>query len=792
MSETIIEKDTLEQYKYDMTIYSIETNRKRAIPDAKDGLKLVQRRSLDVIGNDLKAFNRPIKTSKITGMVIGKSHPHGDTSVEDGLKPMTNWFESKIPLLYSESNMGSMQGDGAAAGRYTEVMLSNFATEAIFKDLKEAMDVVDWIPTFDGEDKEPEYLPVAVPLLLINGTFGIGTGLMAEVPKHNLGEVIDATINLIKNPNAQVVLVPDHCMPCDVIDTNWKAICNKGSGKYLVRGRIEVEHMKNHDALIIKSVPDRVFFDKGNSQNGGVKYKILELVESGKLPQVYKIDEDSHANDMRIVIHLKPGSDPLFVKEVLYKETLLQDTYTVNFQVLDGINLVRMSYKSYLQFFIEQRKTTKFRLNCIKLQRVRTELHQLEAYVKIIESGQLEKVIDMIRNKDTTDNTEMIEFLVNKIKVTDLQAKYIIGCNLMHLSKAYYKQYKNQIATDIKDDAYYLARINDESLILKEIIEELLYFKDKYNTPRRCGIISPEEFNAIPKGQFKIVVTENNYIKKLSVDDHVGTYRGDKPKFVIDVENTEDILLFSAQGKVFSLPIHKIPVTEKGSVGVDIRLMIKGLISDIVKVEYAPNFKTVHKSTTKHYMVVTTVNNNIKKLDIEDFLAVPKSGLMYTKLNSGDSVKDVMIVPDVFDIVIYSDKKALRINMKDVPNYKRSAAGVTAMKLHDGGIIDGVSVIYPDATDIVVVTESGKVNKFDISALPTLSRNKVGSAVIKLGKTDKIKSIYGVNDHNTLVIYASSGKIELPVKEITAGSSISAGAKVTQGKDIVLDCEVFK
>lgn len=792
MSETIIEKDTLEQYKYDMTVYSIETNRKRAIPDAKDGLKVVQRRALDVIGNDLDGDRRMYKTSKIVGATIGKSHPHGDTSVADALKPMCNWFEIKVPLLYSESNMGSMQGDGAAAMRYTEMMLSNFAQEAIFKDLKEAADVVDWIPTFDGQDKEPEYLPVAVPLLLINGTFGIGTGLMTEVPKHNLGEVIDATINLIKHPDAPVVLIPDHCMPCDIVDTNWKAICNKGSGKYLVRGRIEIEHMKNHDALIIKSVPDRVFVDKGNAQNGGVKYKILDLVESGKLPQIYKIDEDSHKNDMRVVIHLRPGSDPNFVREVLYKETQLQDSYTVNFQVLDGINLVRMSYKAYLQFFIEQRKTTKFRLNCIKLQKVRTELHQLDAYVKIIESGEIDNVIDMIKARDTIDMNDMIEYLVKKVKITDLQAKYIISSNLLHLSKAYYKKYKETIARDKELDAQYLAKITNEDLILQEIIDELLYFKEKYNTPRRCNVISPKEFNAIPQGQFKIVVTENNYIKKLSVDDHVGTYRGDKPKFVINVENTEDILLFSAQGKVFDLPVHKIPITEKGSTGVDIRLIIKGLISDIVDVEYAPTIKAVHKSTTKHYLVVTTANNTIKKLDIEDFLAVPKSGLMYTGLIPGDTVRDVMITPDAFDVVLYSDKKALRIHMSDVPNYKRSAKGVTAMKLKEGEVIDGISVIYPDATDIVVVTESGKVNKFNITALPVLGRNKVGSGVIKLGKTDKIRFICGVNDTNKMVITTSGGKIELQASEIAIGSSISSGTKVTSGKDIVLDCEIYK
>lgn len=793
MAEKILEKDTVEQYKYDMTVYSIETNRKRAIPDAKDGLKTVQRRSLDVIGNDLHGDKSFIKTAKVVGGVIGKSHPHGDSSVEDALKPMTNWFECKIPLLYSESNMGSMQGDGAAAGRYTEIMLSNFANEAMFKDLREAKEVVDWVPTFDNKDKEPEYFPVAVPLLLINGSFGIGTGMMTEIPKHNIGEVIDATINLIKNPDAPVVLIPDHCMPCQIIDTNWKSICNKGSGKYIVRGIMEVEHIGNHDALVLKSVPDRVFFDKGNPQNGGVKYKILEMIEAGRLPQIYKIDEDSHGNDMRIIFHLRPGSDPNYVRELLYKETQLQDTYKVNFEVLDGIHLVRMSYKSYLQFFIEQRKTTKFRLNCIKLQKVRTELHELDAYVKTIESGKIDEIIQLIKNKDTTDDTELIEFLIKNAGLTDVQAKYIINSNIKQLSKAYLRRYKDKIAEDIEADKFYMSKITNENLILQDIIEELEYFKKKYNTPRRCVVVKKEDFNNIPKGQFKIVVTENNYIKKLSPDDYVGSYRGDNPRHIIMAENTENILLFSAQGKVFKLPVHKVPLTDKGSVGTDIRMLIKGLISDIIKVEYEPTLKQISKSLTPHYMATVTAGNCIKKLTIDDFTTVPPSGIIYTKLNPGDIVKDVMIIPDVFDIILYSDRKALRVNMTQIPNYKRSAVGVTAMKLQDGEMIDGVSVIYPDATDIIVVTESGKVNKFNIAGLPASDRNRAGSSVIKLAKGDKIHSIYGVNDTNILKIVTSNGKMEVPVSEIQSGSSVSSGSKLlsTRG-DIIIKCTVCK
>lgn len=796
MSEIIKDQNVVSSFKKDIQLYSIESNLRRSIPDWRDGLKFVQRKTLYSMST-LNGMNELSKTARVVGDTIGKYHPHGDTSVQDAITIMATWWNTKMPLIYSESNMGSMQGDGAAAMRYTEVMLSSFANDVIFNNLKGTKEVVDWLPTFDNKSKEPEYLPVSVPLLLINGTFGMGVGIKVEIPKHNLGEVIDATVNLIRNPDAPVVLIPDHCMPCEIIDTNWKSICNKGNGKYIVRGVIDIEHWKNHDVLVIKSIPDRVKWDKGGSTQGGILYDILKDIEEKKITQITKYQEDSHGSDLRILFHLKPGADANYVRDVLYKETSLQDTYSVNFEVLDGIKLVRMSYKSYLQAFIEESKMRKFRYYCIKLQQVRTEKHQVDAFIKCIESGQVDTIIRMIRKFNNENENELIEFLIKKIGLTDIQAEFIINSTIKHLSIYHLNRYKERLKKDDDLEKEYLMKISDDNILLEEIIDELLEIKKKYNTPRRCKVIKKEDITKIPQGEFNLVITENNYIKKLSPNDNIGSYHNDNPKFITKVQNTENVLLFTAQGKVFKLPVHKIPITDKGSVGFDIRMIIKGLVSDIIAVIYEPMLIEASKQIepqTQSQLLILTAGNCIKRLCISDFLTVPPSGIFYTRLNDGDMVVDVKMVPIniPLDVVIYSGRKALRFSLNDVPVlYRRNTLGVIGMKLHEGEIIDGMSVISQEATDIVVITESGKANRFNVSGLPTMTRNRAGSSVIKLGKNDQIKFIAATTDKDSIMIKTNNNMLEVLVKDIPIGSSISAGKKITTGKDIVIKCKLL-
>ena len=783
--EIIENKNVVDQYKTHMAIYSIETSRRRMVPDWRDGLKLSQRRILYAMLQYGHCDKRFMKTAKIVGDTMGNLHPHGDAAIADAIKHLTNWWECYEPLIENQSNFGSMQGDGAAAPRYTEAKLSQYSIECLLSEMMDNKQVVDWAPTYNNLDVEPEYFPAKVPNLLINGTFGISVGFTTGIPSHSINDVIDATINLIHNPDASVVLIPDQCMPCDIIEANWKSISNKGRGTFRARARIETEKHKDCYWLIIKSTPDMVYFDKGKAENGGEKYKIIDMVKAGKIPQITDIVEDSNKNDMRIIIKLRRGSDPNYVKEILYKNTSLESSFTVNFEVLDGIHLIRMSYKSYLQAFIMQRMNTKTRYYCIQLQNARTEYHKKEAYIKALESGQIDEIIYMIRNRKTIDDNDLIEYLIKKLKITDIQAKFIINANLKSLSVAYLSKYKEDYkkCKDIEKEC--LQKITNDGLIKNEIIDELLYYKKKYGKPRRSRIIKKSEANGIPSGRFKVIITENNYIKKINESDPVYAYRGDNPRHVLKVDNTENILLFSEKGRVFKLPVHKIPVTEKNSVGIDIRILIKGLMSDIIKVIYEPVLTSYAKNKQKHFLTIVTKNNYIKKMDLDDFMNVAPSGLLYTKINREDVVKDVQIVPFDTDIIVYSDKKALRIGMDQVPHFKRSTLGNFAMNTKEP--VDGFTVLSMNSAPyIIATTESGKINKISASALPKSDRNKAGSNVIKLARGDKLFSVNVLNDNNKLIVKCMNGVQEILVKDIPIMSSISTGTKMINTKNNAL------
>lgn len=790
MSETILQKESVSLYREDMFRYGIETNRRRSVVDVRDGLKLVQRRILDVMFNDEPCATKYVKTAAVVGTTMKKSHPHGDSSIKDAIKPMVNWWESNMPLITTKSNFGSMQGDGAAAPRYTEIKLSDFCLDCVIGDLRKSSDVVDWVDTFDYRDKEPEYLPVGVPLLLINGTYGLGVGLRAEIPKHNINEVIDATINLIKDPSAPVVLVPEHCMPCEIVEANWKKISNTGHGNYKVRGIIDIEQHGESSQLVIKSVPDRVYFDKGNAENGGVKYKILDMVKDGKLPQITAIEEHSRGSDMRIIIKLRKGSDPNYVRDIIYKNTQMEGTYTVNFEVLNGIEPLRMSYKSYLEFFIQQRMTVKFRMYANRMQDANTRYHKLVSYVEVLESNKLDQILTVIKKQKEINDTNLVETLIKKFGLTDIQATFIINSTYKTRSIAYINAYKKEIQDLSAKLDHYIYMLTTDDAIVTEIINELEEFKRKYGKPRKCRVVRKKDINHIPEGTFNVVITENNYIRKLSTSDNILTIKADNPQHIMQVDNTENILLFTNAGKVFNLPVHKIPITEKNNAGTDIRILVKGLTSEITKIMYLPKVKELaNRAKEKYFMVVLTEKNTIKKLNLEDFLNVPPSGILYTKLNNGDKVISLFIVEEKSNIVVYSDRKALCIPVSQIPHYKRNSLGVAAMDTKDR--IDGFTPVELDNTDVVVITNGGKINKFSVTGLNISDRYRAGSNVIKLGKNDSIHSIYCVKDSDVIRIITKTNKIDIPVNQLQRASSISSGEKAIPKNDIIIKTEII-
>nr|DAT97558.1 MAG TPA: DNA topoisomerase 2 alpha [Caudoviricetes sp.] len=802
--EKILQRNCHSLYIEDMARYSIVNNLKRSIPEIKDGLKPVQRRIIYCMAKDERAIgSHTVKSTAVIGTILKKYHPHGDTSVYDAMKPLSNWFERKIPLLIPGGNFGNIGGDGASAPRYTFATLSPFAVECVMGGLQDSSAMADWLPNFDDTCKEPKYLPCKVPLLLINGADGIGVGLSTSIPPHALIDVLDATIALIDNPTIDIVLIPDHCIPCDIIDTDWKDISMKGSGSYRARGHIYTTHGKviedpkkrgeihiveneneGNPLLIVKSLPEY--------NTNKITSQIEALVAGGKFPQILDINDASDTDNVGvcIIVKLRKGADTEFVKSALYKFTDIEKSFSVNFEAVDDIASVRMNYKSYLESFIQFTMNNKFRELYNRLEVINTRYHKIDAFIKVIKSGYIDEFINMIKKKKGTDEASLVEFLIKHAKVTDLQASFILNASIKSLSYDSLARYEEE-AKKIIDELNYIEPIITDDNKIKELVkEELIYIRNKYGTPRVCKIIQSSDTGNIPKGNFKIVVTENNYIRKLSPDDVINIVKGDKPKYVIDlVDNTENIILFDNKGRVYLLPIHKVPLCGKSDGGIDIRLSIRGLTADIVNIMYETWIKKAAKNANKYFVLVLTKNHYVKKLDIEDFLKVPPSGIIYSKLNGDDNVVSVQIVSDQLDLVVYSNHKALRVPMTDIPCYKRNSIGVGIMNTIDD--IHGCSIIYPETTDIIVVTQSGKVNKFPATGLEVSNRGRAGNSVIKLGRNDEIFNVYGVVPTSILNINTSSGMINIPVADIPVGSSISSGEKMVSTKsDVILNTSI--
>lgn len=782
MAEKILKRIAHEQYITDLALYTVATNLVRALPDVRDGLKPVARRILYAMMADEKAISpsSKVKSAAVEGTVMKKYHPHSGTYPT--FKTLINPFEIKMPLMVGQGSFGTISGEPASAQRYTECYLSPFGLECVCGALYNNSEVVDWNPTYDNKYLEPRYLPVKVPLLLINGIVGgIGTGIKADLPTHNMREVIDATLKLIDNPKAPVVLIPDHCLPCEIIDTDWKNICNKGYGSYRARATMQVTYDKNdYPYITITSLP--------TYGTNNVMEKIDEGIASGKFPQIIDVTDESR-NDygVRIVVKLKKGTDVEFVKNSLYKYTPCEQSFRVNFEAVLGTDLVRLSYKEYLNLFIQFACDNKVKEYASQHYVISTRLHKLDAFIKVVSSNDIDKIINLIKNRNTNSDNELIELLINKYKLTDIQASYIINAQLKQLSKAYLLKYKDEFKNLSEKEAYLESRISNGQLILEDVKAELISIRDKYSTLRICKVVKVSNIGNIPDGTFNIIITENNYIRKIGEHDAITTVKGDTPKFVYKVSNVENLILFDTKGRVFKLPIHKIPIMAKNDPGIDVKGVIKGLTADIVSVMYEPVIKKLANLKNRIYVAVLSELNAIKKLDIQDFINVPLSGITYSKIQPEDNIVSVQIVTDNMDVILYSDSRALRISSKDIVLLKRNTIGTLGMGGQHGPM-EGMSTIYLDdsnpTTHIVVITKNGKVNKFLVSGFNRSQRNKAGSKVIDLAKGDSIKNIFGVSESNTISVLTTSGQVDIPVSSIQLSSSVSKGTKLI--KDTII------
>lgn len=782
--ERIIDKNLATEYQDSAKRYAIYVSRERITADYRDGLKPVQRRIIySMYQQGYTSPSKKKKSADVVGSVIAKYHPHSTDAVYDTMVNMANWYKIKMPMIFGYGNWGSLLGDKAAAYRYTEASLNYFAMDCVLKDISTDKNAVDWQPNYDESTTEPMFLAPSVPLLLINGTMGIGVGMKTDIPRHNLAEVIDETLKLIANPNHEVVLVPDLCLPCEIIDTDWKAISRTGFGNYKVRGIIEETQYEGYPALVIKSMPDYTFLDT-------IKDKINDLVESKMLLQIRNTFDFTDLNGVNYIIQLKQGSDPNYVKDMLYKHTGMESSCRVNFEILDGLKLMRVGYTEYLKMFIEFRKLTKFRLHCNEVQGYKTRFHHLDAFIKVLESGEIDTIYKSIRKRKDTDDSALIEYLIKKVGLTDLQAAFIINSDLRKMSIGYLNKYKQEAADLTVKINDLMNKILDDRFIMEEIVQELVDYRNKYGSPRICKLVDKATVENIPRGEFVVLVTNRNFIKKIPVGDNLLAYKDDGIRCIRTVQNTDTLLIFDEKGKVFKLDTHKIPLTAKNQTGCDLRLMNKYIGANIMAI-YSKNFleQFVNKDNAPVYLVMVTKSGYCKKVDLSDCISAPPSGIFYIKLEDDDYVKEVLVMDDSQHVMIYSDKKAIKIPVATIPYLKRNTRGSRAM--NNATTIDGMCFI-DDHSDVVVVTEKGKANRLNAVAVPLQERGGTGHNVIKLGSGDRIKSIIDVYPNSIIRLKTiSNTRLDIDINDIPVGSTVSTGNKLVSARDTIIGVEVL-
>lgn len=790
--EKIIPVNVGEQFKSDYQRYAIYITYRRIMSDLRDGLKPVQRRIIYTMF-DIGATNHTVKSATIVGSAM-RFHGHGDASLYDTMKPMTNWFECYLPLLTPQGNFGTFQGDPASAPRYTESRLSDFANEYLIGDMKDTPEAVDWEPNYDNTRMEPSYLPAAIPLLLINGSFGIGLGKKVEIPSHNTNEVIDAMITLMQNPNADVILIPDSCMPCEIFDdSNWEEISHTGYGYYTIRGKVYTEtysndKYKNRPAVIISTLPDMVYMDN-------VKAQIENLVAKKKLIQIDEIYDESNEKQMRAVIVLKQGSDTEYVKNVIYQNTSVQVTNRINFEMLNGFHPIRLSYRDYLLAFIENRKATKYRVFMNRLRVIETKIHEKDAFIKLLKSPKFDEIMDKIR-RFNKDNKELVEYLIKELNITDLQAKYIIDAKLGNITKASLAKLETDMGnlSELRDQ--YMALVTDPNAINQYIIAELNQIKSKYGCQRRSRIIhKPGAKDSIPKGAMTIVITERGYIKKVPVGSPIGNFRNDSVKFISQIDNADNLVIFDSSGRVYKMPIYKLPFGDRNSAGVDIKFIFKAFNGVCVNAFPENNLKSIQSKskTKKRFCIITlTKHGYIKKMEVDDFINITAAGLSYAKLDNGDYIQAVCLVYSDDDMIVFDRNKAMRIQESSIPTMKRAAKGNMTMRSKD---VDGLVFSGAKANEfMIVITKSGKLNKIAVSSIPGMTTNKKEFSIIRLGKNDAIQNILFANNGDILAIKClNTEEIRLNVTDIVMGSSITGGDKVlTLKNDQIIHTYIVK
>ncbi len=758
----------------------------RALPDVRDGLKPVHRRILYGMSELGVTPDKPYKKSaRIVGEVMGKYHPHGDSSIYDTMVRMAQDFSTRYLLVDGHGNFGSVDGDGAAAMRYTEARMTPFALQML-RDIDK--ETVDFMPNFDEEEKEPVVLPSRIPNLLVNGSNGIAVGMATSIPPHNLGEVIDATIKMIDDPGcsiadlSKIVKGPDFPTGAIIMGKGGaKKAYATGQGSVLVRALTEFEETKKgRTQIIVKEIPFQV-------NKNRVIEKIATLVKEKKMDGISYIRDESNREGMRIVIELKKDANPQIVLNRLFKHTQLQESYSmIMLALVDGQPKVLNLYEILEEYLKHQKE--------VITRRTRFDLDKAEARAHILEGlrialDNIDAIIKLIRES----YNDAKEKLMDTFSLTDIQAQAILDMRLARLQGLEREKIETEYAELQEKIAYYKKILKDENLLMDVIKEELLEIKEKYGDKRRTRIQAAaeelEEADLIEEEKVVVTFTHLGYIKRIPADTYRTQKRGGKGvtgvttrenDFVKDLIMTSThatLMFFTSFGKVYLSKAYEVPEatrTAKGTPAVNfLNLMQRERINAVIPVQ----------EFDERYLITVTKNGIVKKTALSQFENCRKTGIIAIKLKDGDELVDVRLTSGDDNVIIVTrNGKCICFSEHDVRPMGRNAAGVTAIKLEGDDRVISMELVRSDE-QLMVVTEKGYGKRTSVKEYKVQNRGGKGLITYDKSKFKKTGHLVGakVVDRGDEVFLINSDGIIIRIK----ASDVSKLGRATQGVRIM-------
>ena len=792
----LLEHRTVERVMEDSFFrYSMSVIIDRALPDVRDGLKPVHRRILYSMNQNGNRSNAKfVKSARIIGDVMGKYHPHGDSAIYDSMVRLAQDWTMRYTLVQGQGNFGSMDGDPPAAHRYTEARLDKPAEELLADIEKETVDFRD---NFDGSEQEPMVLPAKLPNLLLNGQVGIAVGMATSIPTHNLSELVDATVELIDNPEATVddllkhVKGPD--FPTGAIVYGgapmWQAY-QTGRGSVTIRAVANIEETKRgRHRIVVTEMPYAV-------NKATLIEKIAELVKEKKITSISDLRDESARGNVRVVIELKKDAYPKKVLNQLYKLTALQTNFHYNMLALvDGKQPRILGLRDILSEFIKHRRSVVRRRTEFELKKAEARAHILEGYK--IALDHIDEVIKTIRASKTQEEAE--KSLIAKFGLSEIQAKAILAMQLRRLTGLEREAIENELRELLALIEKLKGILADEQEILNIIKNELIEMKEKYGDQRRSKMINHElgkfsDEELIPEEDSVVLLTSENYIKRTLASDYRKQNRGGKGKRGMTTKETDVIehmipagthdwlLFFTNRGRVFRLKAYEVPAASlqaKGVAAVNLlQLQPEEKITAIIKFE--------KDAKDDGYLFMATVKGTIKKTPVKDYANIRTNGLIAIKLDDGDELRWIKRSSGNDDILISTSAgQAIRFNEKDARSMGRAARGVRGVRLRPNDSVVGMDIANDDRT-LLVISENGYGKATKISNFPSHKRGGVGiKAAVVTAKTGPIISVKTIHqdDVEALLISTQGQTIRVSLKDIPVLGRTTQGVRIMKTSD---------